>query len=262
MPSPFPGMDPFIEGQCWRDFHGQLITTACHELVRQLRPRYVVHIEESVYFMDEADESLGLAVPDLRVAETEERWRSREGSTATAVEIEPTLHVVPLVEQIEQIYLEIRSTRQRRLVTVIEVLSPTSKEPGKGREQYLQKRANVLWSRVHLVELDLLRGGLRLSAEPPLRPDGQYGLVSRIDGAAPLEAYWWGLRNKMATVPVPLEAGDDDAVLPLQELLNTVYDRAGYDYSLDYEAALQPPLSEADTKWVRETLAAARTPSP
>ncbi|MGE0377347.1 MAG: DUF4058 family protein, partial [Planctomycetaceae bacterium] len=134
--------------------------------------------------------------------------------------------------------------------------------PGKGREQYLLKRANVLWSGVHLVELDLLRGGLRLAAEPPLRSDGHYGLVSRIDGPAPLEAYWWGLREKMASVPVPLEAGDDDAVLPLQALFNTVYDRAGYDYSLDYEAALRPPLNEADTTWVLETLAAARAQNP
>ncbi len=261
MPSPFPGMDPFIESQCWRDFHTRLVTTMSEVLIAQLRPRYVVHVEEYVYFTDEADESRGLAVPDVRVAETEERWRSSGGSTATAVEVKPVVHEVCLPERIEQTYLEIRSERPRKLVTVLEILSPTNKHPGqgKGREQYLQKRANVLWSMANLVELDLLRWGERLPTDPPLRRDGHYAFVTRDKEPSAVEAYGWGFRQPLPTIPVPLAAGDDDASLPLQELFTTVYDRAGYDYSLEYEAALDPPLGEADATWVRETLGSVRS---
>jgi hypothetical protein len=254
-------MDPFIESQCWRDFHASLATAARDALVVQLRPRYVVHVEEYVYFTDDSDESRGLAVPDVRVAETEERWRSPEGTMATAVKVEPAIHEMPLPEQIEQTYIEIRTERPRNLVTVIEILSPTNKDPRKhkGREQYLQKRTNVLWSLANLVELDLLRGGARLPVEPSLHADGHYAFVTRQESPSSVEVYRWGLRDSMPTVPVPLASGDDDASLPLQELFTTVYDRAGYDYSLAYEAALKPRLGEADSKWVRETLESVRS---
>lgn len=254
MPSPFPGMDPFIEGDCWRDFHTRLITALSEVLIDQLRPRYVVHVEEYAYFTDELERSIGLTVPDVRIAETAEQWRGPEGSTATAVASELTVHTVLMPEQIEQTYLEIRSTRLRKLVTVVEILSPTNKEPGKGRDQYLQKRANVLWSMANLVELDLVRSGRRLPANPALAPNGHYAFVTRHEAPSSLEAYHWRLRDRMPTIPVPLAAGDDDAQVPLQELFTTVYDRAGYDYSLNYEASLDPPLSEADAQWVRETL--------
>jgi hypothetical protein len=46
MPSPFPGMDPFIEGQVWLDFHTELITTIRALLAPKVIPRYVVRVEE------------------------------------------------------------------------------------------------------------------------------------------------------------------------------------------------------------------------
>jgi hypothetical protein len=261
MPSPFPGMDPFIESQCWRDFHTAFITVVRDALIEQLRPRYVVHVEEYVYFTDDSDQSLGLAAPDVRVAETEESWRSSEGSTATAVTARPAVHELPLPERIEQTYLEIRSDRPRKLVTVLEILSPTNKRPGPGQQQYLQKRANVLHSMVNLVELDLLRCGARLPTVPPLQADGHYALVTRHAEPTLVDVYGWTLRDTLPTIPVPLAAGDDDATLPLQELFTSMYDRAGYDYSLDYDAPLDPALNQADQRWVRQMLNAARAPA-
>jgi len=49
MPSPFPGMDPFLEGQKWRDFHTSALYVTRRLLTARLKPRYSVDIEESVY---------------------------------------------------------------------------------------------------------------------------------------------------------------------------------------------------------------------
>jgi hypothetical protein len=107
MPSPFPGMDASIEGQRWREFHFSLIVAISHELVAQLRPRYVMNIEEYVYFNHEERNERGVVLLGLPTGEMEECWPSRDASTAPAVYIEPTSHTVPLPEQIEKTYLEI-----------------------------------------------------------------------------------------------------------------------------------------------------------
>jgi hypothetical protein len=66
--------------------------------------------------------------------------------------------------------------------------------------------------------------------------------------------YAWFLRHRLPRVPVPLAAGDPDVSLDLQGVFTTVYDRAGYDYSLRYDELVQPPLREADVTWLRGIL--------
>lgn len=56
MPSPFPGMDPFIESQMWDDFHTEFITAARELLVQQVRPQYVVNIERCVFVIREHED--------------------------------------------------------------------------------------------------------------------------------------------------------------------------------------------------------------
>ena len=46
MPSPFPGMDPFIESQKWSGFHTGCITTMQEKLIPRVRPKYIVDVEE------------------------------------------------------------------------------------------------------------------------------------------------------------------------------------------------------------------------
>lgn len=67
MPSPFPGMDPLIEGQLWEDFHIRLIYEIATALTPRIRPRYVARAERHVYLEHETEERRHL-VPDAYVA--------------------------------------------------------------------------------------------------------------------------------------------------------------------------------------------------
>jgi hypothetical protein len=52
-------------------------------------------------------------------------------------------------------------------------------------------------------------------------------------------------------VAVPLKQADGDVSLHLQQVLDTVYERAGYDLSVDYRTDLDPPVDEVTQKWIR-----------
>ncbi|MDC6663095.1 DUF4058 family protein, partial [Leclercia adecarboxylata] len=61
MPSPFPGMNPYLEHRHeWADFHDRMVVEMGTALVRQVRPNYVVKIEEFVYLHVIEDEDLSL----------------------------------------------------------------------------------------------------------------------------------------------------------------------------------------------------------
>jgi len=246
VPSPFPGMDPFLEGQKWRDFHTSALYVTRRLLTSLLKPRYSVDIEDSVYLQEESDDDLRF--PDISVSlhEPEAAFVS-SGSSAAA--IEPVMYTLPNVRRSRQRRLEIHDHETRRLVTVIEILSPTNK--GRGYHDYLAKRDEVLAQAVHLVEWDLLRGGRRLPTVEPLHAGDYYTFVSRHQRRPQVEVYGWTLREPLPAVPVPLDGRDADAVVDLQAVLNAVYDESGYDAALDYQRPVLPPLTAADAEWVR-----------
>ena len=66
---------------------------------------------------------------------------------------------LPMLEEVQERYLEVREVGSGQVVTVIEVLSPKNKRTGEGRQAYLSKRQRILASQTHLIEIDLLRGG-------------------------------------------------------------------------------------------------------
>ncbi len=177
-------------------------------------------------------------------------------------EIAPVECVLPMPEERREAYLVIRSRESHEVVTILEILSPANKRPhSDGHREYLAKRESVLQSQTHLIELDLLRGGQRLPTVGPL-PEGDYfAVVSRAQRRPRAEVYAWPLRHTLPSIPVPLTSGDDDVSLDLQAIFSTVFDRARYDLSINYEAALTPALAEADAKWARERIAAAIPPS-
>ena len=263
MPSPFPGMDPFIEGQKWSDFHHGVIEEIRAVLIPQVRPRYVVEVEEHIYVDYGADEQAELIRPDTMVLEAEQRQPHASGgtATATAVAVAPALLTVEMPERRRIAFLSVREREARSLVTVIEVLSPLNKRRGSaGRRKYLRKRASVLESAAHLIELDLLRGGARLPTREPLPPGDYYAVVSREQLRPVVEVYAWPLPHPLPPIPVPLAENDPEATLDLQAVFSTVYDRAGYDYSLNYRRPVEPPLSETDAVWAQEQLAAWSSP--
>jgi hypothetical protein len=252
-------MDPFVEMQEWSDFHATYMTVIRELLTPQVRPRYVVRVERRVYLEQPFEES-DQAIPDVAILE---RRGISESTPDTAVldESTPAIAAVecllPDAEEHREYFLVLRDRETLRIVTLIELLSPSNKRAGsEGREQYLDKREELLQSRTNLVELDLLRGGLRLPMQSKL-PDGDYyALVRRNWRRRRAAVYAWTLRQKMPPIPIPLQRDELEPTLDLQAALDLSYDRAAYQDSLDYSRALQPPARPEDTDWIKELLSA------
>jgi hypothetical protein len=224
MPSPFPGMDPYLEGSLWTTVHVQLSAEIARQLAPRLRPRY-----------------LALTAERFVIDSTEE----------------PSVMPTP----IPHVTVEIRDVVGRELVTAIEVLSPTNKR-GKGRSEYISKRRRLLLSSAHLIEIDLLRQGKRLPMQQPLPPASYYVLVSRAEARPFMDVWPIPLNARLPVVPVPLSAGDSDVPLDLQLALTTVYDLCGYDMAVNYTLPPEIPLPPLEAAWAEERLRlASRSPS-
>lgn len=253
MPSPFPGMDPFIEGQEWRDFHTLMISEIKRALVPELRPKYVATVEDYVYLVREIGEPSTIG-PDVSIRPS----GLDDGSTPARLStptLEPVIVSLPVPDEVEEHYLVIRSHRGGDVVTIVELLSPTNKSAGRGGDAYVSKRENVLLSRrTHLVEIDLLRGGRRMPTEDSLPPGEFYAFVCRTDRYREAEVHAWSLRERLPSVPIPLADGDPDVLLDLQSVFDAVYDGSGYDYVLDYDAEVTPPVDEETAGWIRDRL--------
>lgn len=253
MPSPFPGMDPYIEDVEWEDFHLTFNTVMRELLQPTVRPRYIVRVERRIYLEHGIEEEDQQRVPDLAVLWTgqdaELPGTRIQSATATA----PVECIIPSPQERRETYLVIREAQTDRLITVIETLSPSNKRRSSdGRQQYLAKREEILSSKTNLVELDLLRRGTRL---PLLKcPPGDYfGIVSRSYRRPKASVYAWTLRQALPTIQIPLQREDPEAALDLQQAFSTVYDRADYGGSIDYNSQLRTPLNESDEQW-RKTL--------
>lgn len=255
MRSPFPGMDPFVETANWPGFQTLLIGEIVAQLVPLVRPRYAVLAEQRLYVESVQEERREIR-PDVAVAKTPYTADSPAGGVAIET-VTATTYSVTIPQEQEEPFIEIRGLAGHELVTVIEVLSPSNKRDGsEGRQEYLRKRNEVLRSQVNLVEIDLLRGGLRSPTDEPLRSSTDYcALVHRAPHRPLAEAYEWTIRDRVPTIPIPLAAGEPEVSLDLQEALDRVYERAGYDYLIDYDSRLRPPLRAVDVAWVRSILA-------
>src|SRR5688572_23714830 len=148
MPSPFPGMDPFLEGDLWTSFHTQFAVEIARQLSPKLRPRYAALTEKR--YLTEAPEdvaiTVGSLIPDVGILQAGSLGVQGGGTALAPAPLEID-SVVP--QQVPHVWVEIRDTEARRLVTTIEFLSPTNKH-GEGREEYLKKRYTLLRSSVHL----------------------------------------------------------------------------------------------------------------
>ncbi len=160
-------------------------------------------------------------------------------------------------DEVREVYLEIRDVADDRVVTVLDVLSPTNKLPGEGRWQYEQKRLTLLGTQTHLVEIDLLRVGVPM---PMLGHDGTSDyriVVSRAERRPLADLLPFTVRQPIPAFRLPLQPGDDEPEVVLNEILHALYDRAGYDLRLDYERDPDPPLPPADAAWADELLGTA-----
>jgi len=248
MPSPFPGMNPYLEHpEVWHDFHERFLPKAGEALDAQVGDNYLVRIDEHVYVEEYTDGEgrAWVARPDVAITH-----RGSDTQKVGAAVLDSPAQVVPLIlDEIRECFVEIRDRQNRTLVTVIELLSPANKS-GRDRDRYILKRDQILKSTAHLIEIDLLRGGERLPFER-LPPCDYYAMVSR-DQRRPVAGFWpLALRDPLPRIPVPLKAGDADVWLDLQLILHQVYDGAGYAKYI-YENEITPPLAPDDAAWASQ----------
>jgi len=240
MASPFPGMDPYLEGSEWEDFHARFIQAIAADLEEQVLPRYIVRSEKRVYLEHVASGLERSVRPDVVVLEPVGAGAGAGRRSAAQSPPEPATLTLPMPEEVEEAYLTVRRAETHEVVSVIELLSPGNKRRGgAGQRAYLDKRDQILCSPIHLVELDLLRGGERLLTDQELPPGDYYVFVSRARRRPRVEVYAWSVQQPMPVVPVPLSAGDADAHLDLQALFTEVYNHARYDLSLNYQRPLE-----------------------
>jgi hypothetical protein len=248
-------MDPYLEGSLWMSIHAQLASVFIRQLNPQLVPRYIaLSSRRSVLEMpEELEVSIGSAYPDVAVL-TREPSTGDQGKIAT---IAPPLRMETLMRTpVPHLTVEIRDVENHRLVTVIELLSPTNKR-GEGYDEYRDKRDLILRSNTHLIEIDLLRAGLRLPMRGALPSVPYFVFLSRA-GVRPLTEVWpITLDQRLPEIPVPLLAGDADVKLDLQRALATVYDECEVRYMIDYRKPPEVPLSPEQEARVDERLRAA-----
>jgi hypothetical protein len=247
MPSPFPGMNPYLEqNDTWQEFHNSFIVHAQETLARQVGPNYIVKIEVRLILHElSAEERRFLGIGDVGITTDRESPSDRGVATAEA----PMSLQLPRVEVTQHLALEIRDRRDRRVVTVLELLSPSNTTPSEDRDDYLAKRRQVLAGQTHLVEIGLHRGGRRPSP-PELPPCDYYALVSRYEDR-PNVGFWpISLREPLPVLPVPRAGDDPDVRLDLKAVLDRTYDAADYGKYI-YTESPAPPLSAADVAWAR-----------
>ena len=253
MPSPFPGMDPYLEGSEWTSVHVELSSEIARQLAPKLRPKYIVRTMRR--FITEMPEDVAISTgdiyPDVGVADHQPN--SNPIATEAAVVPAPLEFTTFIPASIPDVSIEIRDVDQGALVAEIEVLSPANKR-GDGYQDYLRKRRRILVSTTHLIEVDLLRAGRRVPMREAL-PDVPYFIFLSRSERRPITQVWTICLNMaLPIIPIPLLAGDADAELNLQDAFTGVYDALGYDLSTDYTRPPNASFSVEELRWLRQRL--------
>jgi hypothetical protein len=257
MPSPFPGMDPYLEMEDWGDFHHALMWEIKVQLVPQIIPKYVALVDRRIY-LEHHDEEVDQFLPDVNVM----RAPKEQASGATAVATAPAsahqteTYFAPLPHEHREHLLLIRDRDSNEIVTVIELLSPANKtKSADGHRVYNEKREAILLTATNLVEIDLLRAGVRPSTTKPLRETTDYCvMVHRAKRRPAIDVIQWTVREPLPTVAIPLANGDPDVTVDLQTGFERVYDRSAYQLLLKYGQPLKPRLRSEDEGWLGSVL--------
>jgi Protein of unknown function (DUF4058) len=256
MRPPFPGMDPWLEGfRLWPNVHNSLIGAIRDELVPILRPRYFVDIESRTTVLTASDED-HLYSPDVAIYASDMDVSMSEGvALMERVATQPYHIVVPLpADEIEETFLTIKELPGHRVVTTIEVLSPTNKKTEDARKAYLATRRELLKSSVNFVEIDLLRAGKQMPPEGPRRPSDYRILVFRPRLGMFADLYGFSYKMEIPPIPIPLLPQDEEPSLDLNRVLHMLYEKAGYDLAIDYRQPPQPHLRKQDEAWAAKII--------
>ena len=256
MPSPFPGMDPYLEHPVrWPGVHTSLIVAMQAALNRQLPPHLIAEIDQYVWVEEDEEREL-LGKPDVFLPS------ESDGDAGIGYPADPVAVAAPTVA-VKLAATTRKKTRIVRIVTadsgsvltVIELLSPSNKY-GSDRDAYLAKRREYFAAQTNLVEIDLLRDGDRLPLGKPRPPAADY-LVLVTRGAEYPRARVWAftVREAIPVIPIPLDLNNPAVPLDLRACLDRVYDEGKYSVKLDYAQTPDPPLRKYDAVWAAELLA-------
>lgn len=256
MPSPFPGMNPYLEyPDRWPTVHNRLIVGLADFLTPLLLPKYQVDIDKRVYEVSDLN-TLLVGRPDVTVQQSRSPRQSisSDNSSGIAVTAKAPLSVrLAMPQEVREAYLEVKEVATQKVVVAIEILSPTNKR-GEGRQKYEVKRQKVLNSQTHLVEIDLLSQGEPLPlAEGAVESDYRI-LVSRWESRPMADLYPFNLPEPIPVFPLPLSRDEQEPMIDLQTLLHQVYDRSGYDYFIDYQQEVLLPFADSELAWIDEIL--------
>ena len=257
MPSPFPGMDPYLEAH-WGDVHARLVIYMSEALQRDLPSDLRARVEERV-FVESDDRELRSVYPDVRVYERPHARPRLEPAVGGATAVAEPLLVQRKSEPITETFIEIREAGSGgRVITVIELVSMSNKQPGEGRTLYLKKQAELMAGGVNSVEIDFLRAGRHVVAAPPEQLPRPYRGPYRIcvwRAARPdlWEVYRVPLEERLPAIAIPLRATDADVALDLQPLVDRCYETGAYD-DLDYARPPDPPLDADVEAWADQLL--------
>lgn len=248
MPSPFPGMDPYLEGEFWSGFHTELVLGIKHQLIPKLRPKYHPFTNKYQIKALIGDMVIGME-PDVAISKrTDASLPLEKAGVAT----QPVTRTLPIIRPVQQMRILIRDLSERKLVTVIELLSPANKN-NPGRKKYLHKRDHILNSQVNLIEIDFLLKGKR----PPLieeYPSGQYFVLSRAANRPRCDVWPVSFEQRLPTVPVPLLPEDGDVHLDLQKAVADAYDAGDFGTLIDYKKTPEVRLTKEQSRWMTEHL--------
>jgi len=248
-------MDPYLENSAaWPDFQTTYLVALRAELNADLPRGYVARIDRHVWIDDPDAEHLRLlGRPDVYVADELNR---PEGTGAAAMLASPATATLPVVDPKGKAFLKVIDIDTKRVVTVVELLSPANKSSGKDGEAYRSKRAEYFRTGINVVELDLLREGRRPPLESPLPAAHYFVLVSRAADFPPAAVWPFNVRDPMPVIPVPLDPGVNLVPLALRPALDRAFDEAKFDEELPYGEPLDPPLGETDAAWARQLVTA------
>ena len=235
MPSPFPGMDPFLEHpDIFPDFHDSFIAYFRESLQSRLPAPYIAALGRRAWI-----------------------------EVAAKPRTQPVVIRVPHDERREPcVEIYVGRGANRRLVTSIEVLSLANKTSGEqGRDLYLRKQREILQAKVHLVEIDLLRDGEHTTAVPRHRllamvdPFDYHVCVHHFDNLEDYFVYTIPLSESLPEIAIPLLPGHPSVLMDLQTVFHRTYDAGPYGRDIDYGREVPvPPLASSQEAWVREIL--------
>lgn len=265
MPSPFPGMDPFLENPAFfPSLHERMIVYIAELLQPRLPPPYFADLGERLWI----ETSRRKVVPDVDVIRKTgvgtRGYSKANGGIAVATRTKPMIITV-MHDEIRETFVEIRlrDDDEERLVTTIEILSHANKKTGdKAQKLYLKKQREIIDSQMtHLIEIDLLRSGKHTTCIPldllreKANPYDYHVCTRPYDETGKFHVYAIEMPDRLPEISVPLLQGDGSVALDLQAVMDRCYDVSPYRqrvrYSLD---RLKPPVPKRHLKWVKQVL--------